>query len=130
AGRVAISERLQNHRIHDGEDGRTRPDPEGKRQNRHHGESGALPQGSQSIADVLNEDAPSSPAPHLTYLLLRHSQVAEGAAGGVARLFGSEAIFALLFGFQFQVRAQFALQILLARFSAPPPHLSSPRRAT
>src|SRR5262249_46680226 len=64
-------------------------------------------------------------------LLADHSGIAEGAQGGMAGLFWSNAAFPLLFFFQLKVRLQFPFQIGIALPDLPPFHLSSPQlRAT
>src|SRR2546422_64242 len=101
---VAIRQWLQNHRIDYCENGRARSDAKRERQNRCQGESGALPQSSKGVPEILNEYVPCIPAPHFAYLLFQQNEIAKSAAGGVACFLGRQAVLPLLGGLQFEVR--------------------------
>ena len=66
--------------------------------------------------------------PHLADLLFDAGDVSECALGGMTGLIGRQAGLLEFFGFEFQIGAQFAVQVVLAMFATAPPHFSPPRR--
>ena len=128
AGGVAIRERAEEDGIDDAEDGRVGADAQGGGQDDDGGECRVVLEAAAGVPQVGREAVEPRELPHFAYLLLDARDVSECALGRMTGLIGRQAGLLELFGFEFQIGAQFAFQVVLAMFATEPPHFSPPRR--
>src|SRR5690348_1705450 len=116
--RVAHRQRTEDHRVDQAEDRRIGADAEGQRQDRYGCEPGVAAELAEAVAQILDQGFEPLEAPGGAHLFLDLRGVAEGAACGVGGFFRRSARGLLVFRFQFQMTAQFALKLRLALMTA------------
>ena len=132
AAGVPIGQGTQQHGIDDAENRRVGADSESGGQDRHRREAAVMVQHPAAVAEILHEAVQPHAAPRLTGVFADERGVAESAPRGIASLLRRRAIVALFFRFEFQVRAQFAIQVRFPPASIPAhvtPPSPSPSRA-
>ena len=128
--RIPHRQRLEEQCVDQPEDRRVGADAQRQRNHRHHAEARILAQHPQAVPRVLPDPFQPGPPPGFADRFLQPRRVAQPSPRGELRIARGQPCLPLVFGFQFQMGAQFALQVLFAIRAPSPEHVSSPRPAT
>ena len=112
--RQRITERLQDRGVHHGEHRRVRADAEGDGQYGDGRKCGALAQGAEGVADILDEFVEPAPRPHGLHVLLRARHAAERAKRGVSRVRFGHSARDPLFGLEIEVCPDLAFDLVVS----------------
>jgi hypothetical protein len=118
--------RAQEQAVQNAEDGGVQANAKRDRQDQDGGEARGFPQHPQRKAKILRQSFDHGPAPHGAGVLANQGGAAERAEGGVAGVVRREPRGPLFLGFEIEVRAKLAVEIVLMSPSPPLHAVSMP----